>query len=80
LITIQQSIGRGLRLHETKEQLVWWDIIDDLSYMHPLTRGPHKGEIRLEHNYCYNHFLERMDIYTNNSFQCFSKEFDISTL
>jgi len=35
-----QSIGRGLRLHENKEQLIIFDIYDDLkySYSHALER------------------------------------------
>lgn len=32
-IKVLQSIGRGLRLHETKSMMYVWDIVDDLSYV-----------------------------------------------
>jgi superfamily II DNA or RNA helicase len=54
-ITILQSIGRGLRLSPNKEKAVLFDIADDLRY---------KGK----KNYTYNHFLDRLQIYTDEEF------------
>jgi len=54
-ITILQSIGRGLRLSPNKEKAVLFDIADDLRY-----RG--------KKNYTYNHFLLRLQIYTDEQF------------
>jgi superfamily II DNA or RNA helicase len=50
-----QSIGRGLRKSETKESATLYDISDDLSY---------NGK----KNYTLNHFIERVKIYTSESF------------
>lgn len=59
-IKILQSIGRGLRLHAEKENLVLWDIVDNLS-------------IRREHttykNYLMNHYRDRLEIYQNEGFE-----------
>jgi superfamily II DNA or RNA helicase len=54
-VTILQSIGRGLRLSPNKEKAVLYDIADDLR---------HKGK----KNYTYNHFLQRLQIYTEEQF------------
>ena len=50
-----QSIGRGLRKHESKDRAVLYDIVDDLS------RGRSK-------NFALKHFLERVDIYSKEGF------------
>ena len=50
-----QSIGRGLRLSENKEQTVLYDIADDLR------SGARK-------NFAYQHFEERVKIYEEESF------------
>lgn len=50
MIRICQSLGRGLRKSSTKQEVVVYDIIDDL------TIGRHK-------NYIYRHGLIRLDIY-----------------
>ena len=52
---IRQSIGRGVRLKEGKEKLIFIDFIDDLSY------GDHK-------NYLLKQGLERINIYQNENF------------
>lgn len=52
---IRQSIGRGVRLKEGKEKLIFIDFIDDLSY------GGHK-------NYLLKQGLERINIYQNENF------------
>lgn len=54
-IKVLQSIGRMLRMHETKEEAILYDIVDDLSYK------AHK-------NYTLNHFTERSKIYDLEKF------------
>lgn len=54
-IKVLQSIGRMLRMHETKEAAILYDIVDDLSYK------SHK-------NYTLNHFTERSKIYDSEKF------------
>ncbi len=54
-ITVLQSIGRGLRLHEGKDKMILYDIIDDLKYK--------KSE-----NFSYQHGEERINIYTKQKF------------
>ena len=60
-ITVLQSIGRGLRLHEGKTHMTLWDIIDDLRYK--------KSE-----NYAYQHGIERLTIYRKEKFDIAVKE------
>lgn len=50
-----QSIGRGLRLHHSKEFLTLYDIADDLSY-------------KSKDNYSIVHFIERIKIYAEQQF------------
>ena len=50
-----QSIGRGLRRSDTKENATLYDISDDLC---------HNGK----KNYTLNHFMERVKIYTSEHF------------
>jgi len=59
-IRVLQSIGRGLRLHETKDKLMVWDIIDDVRWT---TRF---GNICK--NYMYKHFEDRLKYYTEHGF------------
>jgi len=54
-IKILQSIGRGLRLHETKTHLTVYDIGDDLQYKN------HK-------NHTLKHFIIRLKIYLKENF------------
>jgi len=54
-IRVLQSIGRGLRLHHSKERLVVWDIADDLSW-------------KKRENYSLIHFIKRMRIYIREEF------------
>jgi superfamily II DNA or RNA helicase len=55
VITITQSIGRGLRLAEGKEKMTLIDIIDDIRY----------GK---RENYAYEHALERIALYRKEKF------------
>jgi superfamily II DNA or RNA helicase len=50
-----QSIGRALRLHDSKEIATLFDIVDDLRY---------KNHV----NFTLKHFLERMKIYNEQKF------------
>jgi len=63
-ITVLQSIGRGLRLHEGKTHMTLWDIIDDLRFK--------KSE-----NYAYQHGIERLTIYRKEKFDISVKELPI---
>lgn len=54
-IKVLQSIGRMLRLHESKEEAVLYDIVDDLS-------------IKTHKNFTLRHFLERVKIYSLEKF------------
>lgn len=68
-IRVLQSIGRGLRLHESKDKLVLWDVVDDLS------RRNAKGRTKL--NYMMKHWAERYKIYQEQGFVCFKKTIPI---
>ena len=59
-IKVLQSIGRGLRKHNTKSHVILYDIIDDLSYFTP--KGKHKK------NYLYQHWEERTKYYVEQEF------------
>jgi superfamily II DNA or RNA helicase len=54
-IRVLQSLGRGLRLGETKDTLYLFDISDDLQY-------------KTYKNHGLKHFLERMKIYNSEKF------------
>jgi superfamily II DNA or RNA helicase len=55
VIRVLQSIGRGLRKSETKENVVIYDISDDLRY-------------KKYDNHTYRHLQERLRIYTKERF------------
>ena len=57
-----QSIGRGLRVSNTKNKITLIDVVDDLR-----TRTK-AGKIKKE-NYAYKHFLERFAIYEEQKFK-----------
>lgn len=61
VITTLQSIGRGLRLFEGKDEMVLIDIIDDIRH----------GK---KENYAYQHAIERIAIYRKESFSVNVKE------
>ena len=51
-----QSIGRGLRISDSKSRATLYDIVDDLSY-------------KSYQNYALKHFMERADIYSKEGFK-----------
>ena len=59
-IKVLQSIGRGLRKHKTKSQIILYDIVDDLTYK---TRTG-----RVVDNYLIKHWRERMSYYKEQEF------------
>ena len=59
-IKVLQSIGRGLRKHVSKNKVIIYDIIDDLSYK-TRTGKAHK-------NYCMQHYDERLSYYKEQEF------------
>jgi superfamily II DNA or RNA helicase len=60
-IKVLQSIGRGLRTHETKDKMHLFDIVDDL-------RWKSKNGI-IHNNHLFNHFIERTGHYTKQNFK-----------
>lgn len=54
-IKVLQSIGRMLRKHNTKQEAVLYDIVDDLQY-------------KSHANFTYKHFIDRTKIYENEQF------------
>lgn len=68
-IKVLQSIGRGLRKHVTKNQIILFDIIDDLSYK---TRTG-----RVVENYLIKHWKERMAYYKDQQFETITTSINI---
>jgi superfamily II DNA or RNA helicase len=64
-IRVLQSIGRGLRKHESKDCVVLWDLIDDLTY--------EKRTGSLSKNYMYQHWEERIKFYDDQGFKHHTK-------
>lgn len=55
-----QSIGRGLRISDTKRKIILFDLIDDLCK---------KAKSRVKENYAYKHFKERFAMYNEQKFK-----------
>ena len=68
-IKVLQSIGRGLRKHKTKNQIILYDVIDDLTYQ--TSRG------RLVENYLVKHWKERMNYYKEQEFPVMNTSINI---
>ena len=68
-IKVLQSIGRGLRKHVTKNQIVLFDIIDDLSYKTKTGR--------VVENYLIKHWKERMTYYKDQQFETITTSINI---
>jgi superfamily II DNA or RNA helicase len=62
-IRLQQTVGRGMRLHESKEWVKIWDVVDDFS------KRNKKGEVvSTSRNYCLAHADERLALYQDNGY------------
>lgn len=68
-IKVLQSIGRGLRKHKTKNQIILYDVIDDLS------RTTKTG--RLVKNYLMKHWDERLNYYKEQEFPMITTKISI---
>ena len=66
-VIIRQSIGRGLRLHPSKEKLILVDFIDDYSI----------GRFK---NYLYRHGKARQEIYDEQNFPYSIKKIDLGVI
>lgn len=71
-IKVLQSIGRGLRTHETKSKLILWDIVDDLTYI--------KKTGNIGKNYVYEHFEQRLEYYKTQGFSFINKNIMVENL
>ncbi|MFW6312142.1 MAG: helicase-related protein, partial [Nanoarchaeota archaeon] len=67
-IKILQSIGRGLRKHDSKDKLILWDIVDDLTWTS--NRG------KKYKNFVYIHWRQRLQYYESQSFKFLNKKFN----
>ena len=72
-IKVLQSIGRGLRTHESKKQLILWDIVDDLTWK----IKKRDGSIDIGMNHVYKHFKERLKYYEQNNFKYFNRKIEL---
>lgn len=71
-IKILQSIGRGLRKHETKSRLIVWDIVDDLTWINVW------GDKEVKHvNHVYKHWYDRLQYYKKQGFEFLTKRINI---
>jgi superfamily II DNA or RNA helicase len=61
-VTVIQSIGRVLRLHDSKKKAVIWDLVDDFSSK------------RKTENYALKHFWERLSFYEFQQFDIIETE------
>jgi superfamily II DNA or RNA helicase len=68
-IRVLQSIGRGLRKHESKDCVVLWDLVDCLDYK---TRNSTE-----KFNYSMQHWHERLEYYKDQGFIYHNKELKI---
>jgi superfamily II DNA or RNA helicase len=64
-ITLNQSIGRGMRQHETKDKVRIWDYVDDFT------------SCRKKKNYILKHADERINLYLENAYPIIEKEIQL---
>jgi len=76
-IKVLQSIGRGLRLHKSKNKMIWWDIVDDMRYKKQ-KRKNQTSEIG--YNYMFEQFLARITYYKEQDFKYINKRVDLSKI
>jgi superfamily II DNA or RNA helicase len=70
-IKILQSIGRGLRQHDSKDKLIYWDIVDDFRY---------KEKRSIVKNYTIKHMEDRLKYYDSLKCDVVSKKINIDEL
>lgn len=68
-IKVLQSIGRGLRKHKTKNVIIVYDIVDDLTYKTKTGR--------VVDNYLIKHWKERMAYYKDQQFDTITTSVNI---
>ena len=68
-IKILQSIGRGLRKHESKDKMVLWDLVDDMRYTSKT------GKVYPNHT--YKHWKERLGHYKKEGFETKTMKLDL---
>jgi superfamily II DNA or RNA helicase len=66
-VIIRQSIGRGLRKHETKDKLIILDFVDDFRFENFT-------------NYLYRHSIKRREIYDEQKFPYEIKTLNLSKI
>ena len=66
-IKVLQSIGRGLRVHESKDHVKIFDIVDVFEYK----------DVYHPYGYMYEHWLKRERYYSREEFDYVIKEFDL---
>lgn len=74
-IKVLQSIGRGLRTHETKDKLIVWDIVDDFSWTN---KWGDKDVLHMNH--VYKHWQNRLEYYDKQGFQYLTKKIFINNI
>lgn len=67
-ITINQSIGRLLRKHVSKDITTIWDVVDDLTIQRKKS---------VTKNHFFRHYEERLDIYSENEYNIIEKEINV---
>lgn len=67
-VTINQSIGRLLRKHVSKDMTTIWDIVDDFTV---------KKRTQTSKNHFYKHFEHRLEIYSENEYDIIEKEITV---
>lgn len=77
MFKIYQTIGRGLRKHESKKFLKVWDVVDDLRYKKRKTKNQKEP---IGYNYLFDHFKERLTLYDKQNFKYINKSLDIYKL
>ncbi len=66
---VLQLIGRGLRLHESKQELLVWNAVDDLRYKN--TDGS------IHKNYTWKHFEQRLEHYKIQKYPWINKNLNL---
>ena len=67
-IKVLQSLGRGLRKHNSKKRVILYDIVDDMSYC---------LRTRVIRNYLYQHWKEREKYYKEQEFSVKTMEIEV---